>query len=372
MNFDLVAHTILLTKAGSRAYGMHTASSDLDVKGVAIPPKQYYLGCMHAFEQADGKENIALFKHLLPENEVKNGLEGTVYELKKSLALLADGNPNQNDVLFCRDEDVIVCTKLGKLLRENRRIFISTRSRWSYAGYSRSQLKRIQLHRKYFTNPLGHEPDRAEFDLPDPIPKHKYDAAMDAIQKKLDSWEMDLSAVPSADRIDIQGQFASKLAEIQLTADQKWVCAGRAIGYNDDLLSRLEAERRFQRAQVEWKQYLNWKKNRNPERAALEEKFGVDLKHATHLIRLMKMCKEILETGQINVWRGGIDVEELQAIRAGALTYEQIVEYADKIEDECDALYKAGKCAVPKKPDVAAIDRLCVSMLETALSEGLV
>lgn len=366
MDFDLVKHTILLTKAGSRAYGMHTKDSDLDVKGVAIAPKSYYLGCMRHFEQADGKENIALFKSILAESEVANGLEGTVYELKKFLALVTECNPNNLDALFCRDEDVVLETKLGKLLRENRNFFISGRARWSYAGYAHAQLKRINLHRRYFTNPPTHEPTRAEFELPDAIPKHKYDAAVDAIQKKLDSWEMDLSGISASDRIDIQSQFANKLAEIQLTADQKWQCAGRAIGYDENLLSLLEGERKFRRAQVEWKQYLDWKKNRNPERAAMEEKFGLDLKHATHLIRLMRMCKEILTTGQVRVWRGDIDAEDLLAIRAGSMTYEQIVEYSEKLEAECDEIYKSGKYAVPKKPDTIVIDRLCEQMIEAS------
>lgn len=44
MNFDLKPHTILLTLAGSRAYGTNTFTSDVDLKGVCVPPKEFYLG----------------------------------------------------------------------------------------------------------------------------------------------------------------------------------------------------------------------------------------------------------------------------------------------------------------------------------------
>ncbi|AEZ66297.1 hypothetical protein phiTE_131 [Pectobacterium phage phiTE] len=38
-------------------------------------------------------------------------------------------------------------------------------------------------------------------------------------------------------------------------------------------------------------------KNRNAARHELEEKFGYDTKHAMHLVRLLRMSQEILETG---------------------------------------------------------------------------
>jgi len=45
----------------------------------------------------------------------------------------------------------------------------------------------------------------------------------------------------------------------------------------------------------------------------LEAKFGFDTKHAMHLIRLLRMAREILETGVVHVKRP--DAEELSAIR---------------------------------------------------------
>lgn len=38
MEFDIAHHTILLVISGSHAYGMARPESDIDVRGVAIPP----------------------------------------------------------------------------------------------------------------------------------------------------------------------------------------------------------------------------------------------------------------------------------------------------------------------------------------------
>ena len=43
-DFSLFEHTILLSVSGSRAYGMARAGSDVDVKGVLIPPRRYLIG----------------------------------------------------------------------------------------------------------------------------------------------------------------------------------------------------------------------------------------------------------------------------------------------------------------------------------------
>ena len=43
-------NTIFLAKHGSRAYGTDLPGSDLDIRGVAIPPKDLYLSAWQGFD----------------------------------------------------------------------------------------------------------------------------------------------------------------------------------------------------------------------------------------------------------------------------------------------------------------------------------
>jgi len=83
------------------------------------------------------------------------------------------------------------------------------------------------------------------------------------------------------------------------------------------------------------------------------------------LVRLIRMCREIITTGQVIVKRP--DREELLAIRNGAWSYEKILVFAEKEERELNELYSS--CNIlPKTPDVKKLDALCISLVEQSLS----
>ncbi len=375
MTFDLRGRTLLLAVAGSRAYGIHTAASDVDVKGVAVPPARYYHGYLERFEQADKASEIQPFlQDLTPEEqaisrEIK--LEGSVYELRKFITLAAQANPNILDVLFCREAELRRVTPLGARLREARGLFLSAKARHTFSGYAMSQLKRIKLHRKWLLEPPAAPPTRAEYDLPEQtlIPADQLAAANAAVQKRMDQWEIDFGELEPAGVVAIQAQVERFLSEVLATTGSRWRSAARTIGLDENLIFVMQKEREYQAAQRYWKQYQDWKANRNPARAALEAAHGYDCKHGAHLYRLTRMCREILEDGEVNVWRGGIDAEEIRAIRAGEWEYDRLVEWAEAEDAALTALYREGRYVVPKRPDVAAIDALCCELVEAGLSD---
>ena len=100
-----------------------------------------------------------------------------------------------------------------------------------------------------------------------------------------------------------------------------------------------------------------------------EEPHGYNTKHGAHLVRLLRMGREILTTGEVHVWRGDRDADELLAIRNGAWSYDRLLAEAEK---EQDAIRTIGEhAAVPAAPDLDTVDQLCVSLVERSLRAEL-
>lgn len=139
-------------------------------------------------------------------------------------------------------------------------------------------------------------------------------------------------------------------------------------GYAMAQLRRLETHHRWvvappEPASKDWEAYAQWQKGRNPKRAALEARYGYDTKFGAHVVRLLRMCREILTEGDVRVRRP--DRDELLAIREGAWPFERLREWAVAEDAAMEGLAKAS--ALPHTPDRHALDALCVSLVEEAL-----
>lgn len=305
MNFDIDAHTIYLARHGSLAYGTNIPTSDIDIKGICIPPLEISLGFLHKFEQ---HERMANNGH--PHDLV-------IYSLNKFVKLAADCNPNIIEVLFCEEEDVLQINAFGQTLRDKREMFLSTKAKHTFSGYAHSQLKRIKTHRSWTLNPPT-KPSRQEFGL-----------------------------------TDTRSITKDELGAFQVMKDR-----------NDELdlpkhaLDLLQMENKYSQAKRVWDHYQGWLKNRNSSRHQLEVDYGYDTKHGMHLIRLMRMCREILSDEGVKVRRS--DANELLEIRAGRVAYDDLIAEAEVIEAECEILYKTTR--LRKKPDLEAINDLVVDM----------
>ncbi|HET9960359.1 MAG TPA: nucleotidyltransferase domain-containing protein [Polyangiaceae bacterium] len=346
----LAQRTIYLARHGSHAYGTNIATSDEDFRGVAIAPREFYLGGLHRFDQAECKSP-----------------DLTIFDLRKFVGLAAQANPNVIEVLFVENADRLQVTAAGERLLSARELFVTRRIRHTFSGYAASQLKRIRAHRRWLMNPPAAPPERKAFGLPDTtaIPGDQLLAAEAAIRAQLDAWSADyLDELDPVIRETITGKMTRHLAEMGVAMNEDlWPGAARVIGLDDNFIEYLAREKKYNAAKKEWENYQTWRRERNPARAVLEAKFGIDTKHAMHLIRLLRMAREILETGRVIVRRP--DAEELLSIRNGAWSYERIVDWA---EQEDAALQEvAAKSTLPKAPDVEAIDRLCVELIGEAI-----
>lgn len=133
--FSLNEHLVLLCRRGSEAHGTYVPSvdpnsiDDKDVFGVVVPPMDYYLG-MKKWEGADS---------------IKGPWDVVLYEFKKFVDLLCKQNPNVIGMLWLEDEDYLKATPVGRMLVDNRNLFINKKLFFkSFVGYAHGQLHHME------------------------------------------------------------------------------------------------------------------------------------------------------------------------------------------------------------------------------------
>lgn len=344
--------TIFMGLGGSHAYGTNTPTSDIDFRGVAIPPREYLLGVVKRFDQAlwtwgDGTG------------------EATVFSLHKFVKLALDCNPNVIELLFT---EPVVDSLQWRTLVQNRDAFVSKKAKFTFSGYAMSQLKRIKTHRKWLLDPPQKPPTRWDFGLPEEtlLPKDHIEAAEAAIQKQLDAWELNLDWLGKQPGIEpaLKQQLIDTVAELTPQGEDRYVAAARQLGINDNMVEVMRGERRYREAKRHWQNYQTWLRQRNEARAKLEAEHGYDTKHGMHLVRLMRMGVEILEGKGVIVRRP--DAAELLSIRRGAWPYDMLISWAEAQDARLQELYRTS--TLPKKPDVHKVDEVVIHLVEQALA----
>lgn len=353
----LPRHTCYLSLSGSRAYRTNTPESDIDFKGFTLVPKTYRNGFLLDFEQTELKEvNSSWF------SDQKLKCEGTIYNIDKFFQLASFCNPNIIELLYTDEEDLFHINKYGRIVRDNRDLFLSRKALYTFTGYATAQMKRISGHRRWLLQPPEKLPERKEFGLPSEyeIPKNQLSAALDIVQKKMDAWEIDYGAMEDAEKIRLGTEIKEFLSEVYLGSSEKFQSAARILGFEENFIEYITKEREFRAKKHEWHQYQEWKKTRNPDRAVLEAKYLIDTKHASHLVRLCKMCREILTEGKVYTARP--DKDSILSIRNGAWSYDQLVEWFDKEEKELIKLAKFS--SLPREPDRNKLNNLLCEIYE--------
>jgi len=117
------------------------------------------------------------------------------------------------------------------------------------------------------------------------------------------------------------------------------------VGYAKSQLKKMTAQK--------YQGYMGTK------RKLLVDNYGYDTKNASHLIRLLRMGVEFLNTGELTVFRTD-DADELRDIKQGKWSME-------KVKREANALFEAAAEAMetsplPDTPDMEAINKLLLEM----------
>jgi len=127
---------IILGYRGSIAHGMYvppknpTSIDDKDLMCICIPELNHYFG-LNNFGSGGTKE--------IKEKE----WDIVVYEVRKFIHLLSQGNPNVLSMLWLAQNYYIQVSEAGSLIIQNRNLFVGKHVYHSFVGYAHSQLHRM-------------------------------------------------------------------------------------------------------------------------------------------------------------------------------------------------------------------------------------
>lgn len=127
---------ILTAWRGSISHGMFVPSSDpssiddKDIVAVCVPGFEYYYGLKEYGSR--GTKEIK-----------REEWDIVVYEFKKTISMLKQGNPNILSLLWSEPNHYLNRTPEGDLLIENRDLFVGKHVYHSFTGYAYSQLHKM-------------------------------------------------------------------------------------------------------------------------------------------------------------------------------------------------------------------------------------
>ncbi len=373
--FPIEQHTVFLTLAGSHAHGTARVGSDVDLRGVCVAPLSLRLSLFRSFEQYEGVLPAPLAAKVIPRIQehptAARGLgiktECVVFDVAKFVGLCAAANPNALEILFADERDWVLSSPVWQRLHDQRRQFLTQKVQQTFLGYAMAQLKRIRTHRSWLLNPPTTKPAREDFGLPahgSSLSSDDQNRIEQSIAEKVRGYGIDDIDMPKPARIAVQERLDAFYrdalsASSDDAADRMRALATSSLGVPAEVASTLNAERRYRAALKHWDSYQAWKSQRNPVRAELERAHGYDTKHAMHLIRIMRMGLEVLETGELHVRRD--DAEQLSSIRDGSLTFDDLLAMATSLQHSMEK--SAAATALPRDVDHDQVDALLADVL---------
>jgi len=317
-------NTIIKTVAGSRLYGTQRKDSDWDFRGVCLDPPWAILG-IQGFEQYQ---------------DPRDGTDIVIYGVSKFLKMCMVANPSILDVLFAPEDSWVLCDKeLWSLIYDNRLSFLSQKVRHTFSGYAFSQLKRIERHKRWIDDPPKNvTPEMFGLYLySTPNGGQRFEPMPVMYNFVLDKW-------PFIDFRNVRSAIKR-----------------RSIYKPQDRTAMIAA---YKGARAEYDKYIAWVRSRNPHRADLEALYGYDVKHASHLARLLMKGFETLSVGDYNPVLMDNQLKRFSMIMHGGIDYDDLVSWAKRM----DKVIKEMPSVLPNKPDRTVYEDLITKFSAISLS----
>lgn len=322
-NEHLGRHVILLGLAGSYSYGTNIRTSDIDIRGIALNQKSDLIG-LTRFEQY-----------------VDEDTDTVIYGFNKVVGLLLSCNPNTIELLGLKPEHYLYLSDIGRLLLDNRRLFLSQRAIQSFGGYADAQLRRLQNALARDTFPQTEKE------------RHIFNSVRNAMH----------------DFNHRYGRFENGSLELYID---------KAV--NPELETEIFVNASMTHYPLRdycgmWNTMANV--IRDYEKVGKRNKKKDDLhlnKHAMHLIRLFMMALDILEKGEINTYREKehgllMDIRFGKYRKEDGAFHESFYEMLSDFEKKLH--YAAEHTDLPEEPDMAKVQELVMAINERVVRDEI-
>ena len=322
-NEHLGRHVMLLGLAGSYSYGTNIRTSDIDIRGIALNQKSDLIG-LTQFEQY-----------------VDEDTDTVIYGFNKVVGLLLSCNPNTIELLGLKPEHYLYLSDIGRLLLDNRRLFLSKRAIQSFGGYADAQLRRLQNALARDTFPQT-EKERHIFNSVRSAMhdfNHRYgcfeNGSLELYIDKAVNPELETEIFVNASMTHYPLRDYCGMWNTMANVIRDYEKVGKRNKKKDDL-------------------HLN--------------------KHAMHLIRLFMMALDILEKGEINTYREKehgllMDIRFGKYRKEDGAFHESFYEMLSDFEKKLH--YAAEHTDLPEEPDMAKVQELVMAINERVVRDEI-
>jgi hypothetical protein len=302
----LADNVAFLTVMGSVAYGVSSDSSDEDMYGFCLPPKDmtfpHLAGDIPGF--GTQKQRFSVWQqHHIKTLDGKKEYDFSIYSIVQYFDLIMQCNPNMIDSLFVPERCIKHATEISRMVRDRRKMFLHKGAWHKFKGYAYSQLHKIEIKRqnspevvdlRSFCADHGIAPAKV-FDVNAEVLTHSHSAIRDSMSQP-------------------------ERFELLRLCDAVTVAGPRFVNIT---------------------------------------KFGFDVKFAYHVVRLLDEVEQIMVEHDLDLQRNR---EQLKAIRRGEWTQGQIIDHFENKEKALEDVYL--KSTLPTHPDEKAIKQLLIDCLE--------
>jgi len=303
---------ILSYEIGSHLYGTNVATSDHDYAGVFIANKEYYLGLQNVKEV-----DFSVVSKLDNGRNAADAVDMKLYELRNFVRLAIDNNPNIIEQLFVPDEKIVSITEEGDFLLSIRHMFPHKGLASRFIGYAKGQLHKMSMKPENYD-----ELQKFKLFFEERLLPNLYNKFIGEVAENYN--------------------FSKAGDQFFQIGDLKFNPKVKMSDVYDSVVARL---------------------SKATSRTDLYTKYGYDTKFGMHCIRLLFEGIELLETGSLEMPLK--NKELLLDIRNGLYSASQVIEYAEQLTKDVDAMVE--KSPLPNKADSVAIEKAVITLIEEYL-----